>query len=280
MLSPQYNPIDTPVLNQDRQLKAREYSKKHRILSLLEMGISLVLLLILIFSGFSKLFISLFPLAPLLKATLYCVVLVLAFGILTSPLNYYAGFVLPHRYGLSIQNLKSWLTDLVKSGILSLVLGSAAVAVIFWLLAAFPGVWWLIAWGLMIGVSLIMTIIAPVFLVPLFFKVKPLDQGELRSRLEQLAAKSGARIQGVFTLDFSTKSTVANAGLMGLGKTRRIVISDTLIKEYSLPEIEVITAHEIGHNQHRDIFRLFVIQSVVFLIVIKIAKRLIREGVS
>ena len=92
----------------------------------------------------------------------------------------------------------------------------------------------------------------------------------MRFRLEQFVAKSGATIQGVFTLDFSTKSTVANAGLMGLGKTRRIVISDTLIKDYSLPEIEVITAHEIGHNQHRDIFRLFVIQSVVFLIVIKI----------
>jgi STE24 endopeptidase len=140
------------------------------------------------------------------------------------------------------------------------------VAAALWLLSAFPQFWWLIAWALMIAVSALITVIAPVFLVPLFYKVKPLENGELKSRLEQLAARAGATVQGVYTLDFSAKSTGANAGLMGMGKTRRIVISDTLIQQYSLPEIEVITAHEIGHHLNRDIYRLFVIQAGIYLI--------------
>jgi STE24 endopeptidase len=262
--------IEHPVLDQARQVKARQYSRKHHLLSLIETGISLLLLLILVFGGVSKWLAGLLHLPYIPTAIVYFVVLMLIFEILTFPLSYYAGFVMPHRYGISIQNLRSWLADLAKSGLLGLVLGSASVAIAFWLISDFPDYWWLMAWVLMIGFSLIMTVIGPIFLVPLFYKVKPLEQGELKSRLAQLAARAGAKVQGIFTLDFSVKVKTANAGLMGMGKTRRIVISDTLIQQYSLPEIEVITAHEIGHHLHRDIFRMFVIQSAVFLIGLKV----------
>lgn len=262
--------FESPALDEAKQVKAREYSRKRRILGLTELGLSLAILLVLIFGGVSKWFTGLLQLPSIAEAVVFFIVLILVFEIFAFPLSYYSGFTLPRLYGISIQNLKSWLADQVKGTLISLVLGSAVVATIFWLLSSFPEFWWLAAWGLMLAISLLITVLAPVFLVPLFYKVKPLEDGELKSRLERLAEKAGAKVQGVFILDFSTKLTAANAGLMGMGKTRRIVISDTLIQQYSLPEIEVITSHEIGHHLHRDIYRLFVIQTGIYLIGFKL----------
>jgi STE24 endopeptidase len=230
----------------------------------------MILLLILIFSGVSGWFTGLFNWTPVAVAIIYFLTLMVAYEIITAPLSYYRGFVLSHRYGISTQTVKSWLGDVVKAGGLGLTLGVAAIAIVYWFLLTFPDFWWLLAWGLMLLVSILMTIITPVFLVPLFYKVRPLSDGELKTRLEQLARKAKAAVQGIYTLDFSSKGTAANAALMGMGHTRRIVISDTLIQQYSVPEIEVVTAHEIGHHINSDIYRLFVIQMALWLIGLKI----------
>ena len=272
--------IAEPVLDQARQKLAREYSGIRRRLSLSESGLSLVLLLILIFTGVSRWFTTLFHLPSVATAVIFFLVLVIGYEVLTSPLSYYNGFVLPHRYGISTQKLRGWLADLGKGGALSLVFGAAAVAVIYWLLLDFPTLWWLLAWGAMLVVSILMSIIAPVFLVPLFYKVKPLEDLDLKSRLEQLAQKAGARIHGIFILDFSAKVTSANAALMGIGRTRRIVISDTLIQQYPTQEIEVVTAHEIGHHMDRDLIRLFLFQSAVFLAILKVADWILNATVA
>jgi STE24 endopeptidase len=245
--------IEDPVLDQERQKKAREYAGIRRRLGFVDMGISLVLLLTIIFTGATIWFVNFFHWPVIPVAVVYFLVLLVGSEIITSPLSYYQGFVLPHRYGISTQSLRSWLADLAKSGAIGLVFGTAAVAVVYWFLMSFPDFWWLMAWGLMLIVSLIMSIVAPVLLVPLFYKSHPLADTELKTRLEKLAEKAKARVHGIFILDFSAKGTAANAALMGLGQTRRIVISDTLIQQYSTPEIEVVTAHEIGHHVNRDI---------------------------
>jgi STE24 endopeptidase len=267
---------ERPALDQERQKKAREYSRIRRRLSLLETGISLVLILILIFSGLSNWFAGLFDWPVIPTAVVYFVILIAAYEVLTAPLSYYRGFILPHRYGISTQKLKGWLMDLAKGGAIGLVFSAAAVTVVYWLLLYFPDIWWLLAWSLMLIVSVFLSVIAPIVLVPLFYKVKPLADGELKSRLEKLAEKAGAGVRGIFILDFSSKVTSANAALMGIGRTRRIVISDTLIQQYSVPEIESVTAHEIGHHMHRDVFRLFIIQSVLSLIVLKLVDVLLK----
>jgi STE24 endopeptidase len=266
---PDLNSFEEPELDQERQKKAREYSRIRRRLSLGETGLSLILLLILIFTGVSKWFTGLFNWSPIATAVIYFLILVIGYEILTSPLSYYRGFVLPHRYGISIQKLKGWLTDQAKGGIISLLFGTAGIAIVYWFLLSFPDYWWILTWGLIVVVSVLLSILAPVFLVPLFYKVKPLADTELKSRLENLAQKAGARVNGIFVLDFSSKGTLANAGLMGLGKTRRIVVSDTLIKQYTNAEIEVVTAHEIGHHINRDIFRLFLVSIALYLVVLK-----------
>jgi STE24 endopeptidase len=262
--------IEDPVLDPEKQKKAREYTGIRRRLGFLDTGITLILLLILVFTGVSRWFAGLFEWPEIATAVVFFLVVIVGYEVLTAPLSYYRGFTLPHRYGISIQKLKSWLGDLAKGGAIGIVLGSAAVAVVYAFLLRFPEIWWLLAWVLMLAVSVLMSIIAPVFLVPLFYKVKPLADSELKTMLEKLARKAGAEVHGIFVLEFSSKETSANAALMGLGQTRRIVISDTLIQQYSAPEIEVVTAHEIGHHVNRDIFRMFVIQSAVSLVVLKI----------
>jgi STE24 endopeptidase len=266
-----------PVLDQDRQKKAREYSRTRRYLGFSEAGLSLVLLLVLIFSGVSVWFTRFFQFSPVAVAVVYFLIMTVLYYLIVSPLSYYRGFVLPHRYGLSIQSLGPWLVDQAKGGAMGLLFGSASVAVIYWLLSTFPNYWWLMAWGLMVIVSVLMTIVAPVLLVPLFFKVKPLADGELKTRLEQLSQKARTKIQGVYTLDFSRKGTTANAALMGMGITRRIVISDTLIQQYTTSEIEVVTAHEIGHHVDRDIYRILVIQIAVSLISLRIVDAILKS---
>lgn len=268
-----------PVLDQERQKKAREYSRIQHRLGFAEMGLSLALLLILVLTPVSRWFITLFDLPVLPTAVVFFLVLILAYELITSYLTYYSGFILPRRYGLSTQNLKSWMGDLAKGGGIGLVFGAAAVAIVYWFLLDFQDLWWLLAWAVMIMATVIMSIVGPVALVPLFYKVRPLGDSELRSRLEQLAGKAGASVNGIYTLDFSSKGTTANAALMGIGRTRRIVVSDTLIQEYTLPEIEVVTAHEIGHHLHRDIYRAFVIQSAVYLIGLKIIDVILKSVV-
>ena len=273
-------PVEEPVLDQERQRTAREYSRIRRRLGFGEMLLSLGLLLLLIFSGISSWFTGLLNLPFIARVGLYFLALMAAYELLTFPLGFYSGYTLPHRYGISVQKLKSWLADLAKSAVLGLVLGLAAIAVVYWLFQSFPDFWWLLAWLLVLAVSLLMSVIAPVLLVPLFYKMKPLTDAGLKDKLERLARKAGAAVNGVFILDFSTKVTSANAGLMGLGRTRRIVISDTLLKQYSTPEIEVITAHELGHHHNRDISRLFIIQSVLYLILFKIADIVLKATVA
>ena len=269
--------MERPVLDENRQKKAREYAQTRRRAGYLESGLSLVWLLIIILTGASARFTGLFSWPEIATAVTYFVVLIAAFELLTFPLSYYRGYILSHRYGISRQGFKSWLADRGKSGALAVTLGAAAIAAVYWLLLSFPGLWWLLAWGLMLAVSVLMSIVAPVVLVPLFYKVRPLPDPELKSRLEQLARKAGAKIRGIFMLDFSSKVTAANAAVMGLGRTRRIVISDTLIKQYTIPEIEVVTAHEIGHHTNRDIFRLFVLQSLVYLVILKLVDVVLLE---
>lgn len=271
---------ERPVLDEGRQKKAREYSRARRRLGFGETGLLLALLLILIFSQASSEFAGLFPWPRWAAAVIYFLVLVVAFEIITFPLSYYRGFVLPHRYGISTQNFKSWLADQGKGGALGLVFGAAAVAAGYWLLLTFPVFWWLLAWALVLVVSILMTIIAPVFIVPLFYKVKPLADPDLKSRLEQLVKKARAEVRGIYMLDFSSKMTAANAALMGIGRTRRIVISDTLAQQYPVPEIEVVTAHEIGHHMNQDIYRLFVVQSAVYLAGFKIIDIVLKAVVT
>lgn len=258
--------LPEPVLDPERQRNAREYARIGRYLSLAEMAIVSIILVLLVFAGLSERLAGSFSLPVIPAVIIYFLILVAAYRIIMAPISYYRGYVLPRHYGLSKQSLSGWLGDLVKAGALMLVLGIAIVAIVYWLIIVQPQLWWLFSWAFLVFISLVMSVLAPVLLVPIFFKMKPLADSELRERLEKLAKWAGVEIGGIYTIEFSSKSTTANAALMGMGRTRRIVLSDTLLSQYSTSEIEVIMAHEMAHNRHRDMLRLSVFYSAILLV--------------
>ncbi|HIP97560.1 MAG TPA: M48 family peptidase [Anaerolineae bacterium] len=256
------------ALDPERQEKAREYARIRRWLLLADLGLAAAFVLSMLFSGLSS------HLAVRIQAViswrpavvaLYTLIFFGAYGLLDLPLSFYSGFVLPHRYGLSTQTLGGWLVDLVKGAMIGGIIGLAAMEVMYWLLAAFPSTWWLLTGGLYLLFTIVMTNLAPLLIVPLFFKCTPLADEELAQRLMRLAERAGTRVRGVFTINLSSKTTAANAALMGLGNTRRIVLGDTLLKNYTADEIEVILAHELGHHVHHDLIWGLLVQSALTL---------------
>src|SRR5450432_1023626 len=263
-------------IDAERQLKAREYAKIRRRLSFVDLGIAAVGLLIVFVTGLDKWLrnviqgISFLSWQPVqgwypLQILLYFLLAILAYQLITLPLAYYSGFVLPHRYGISTMSLKSWINDLCKGFGLGLVLEAAAITLIYGLLAFQPLTWWLWVAIIMLFFSVIMANLAPILLFPLFYKFTPLPEGELTQRLLALTQRAHTKVRGIYSMQMSHKTTAANAALMGLGNTRRVVIGDTMIDRYTVDEIEVVLAHELGHHVHADIWKLIISQSLLML---------------
>lgn len=175
--------------------------------------------------------------------------------ILTLPLGYYSGFVLPHRFGQSNQNFKDWLVDGLKGLALGLPLGLLLLELLYLALRLTGDWWWLWAAGGMLVFSVILGNLAPILIMPLFNKFVPLgeEHADLAARLMKLAEKANTKVRGVFKFDMSRRTKAANAALTGIGNTRRIILGDTLINEFTPDEIETVLAHELGHHVHKDI---------------------------
>jgi STE24 endopeptidase len=177
------------------------------------------------------------------------------------PLSFYSGRVLEHRYELSNETFRSWLADEAKSLAVGLVLGSGAAALIYWCIRVSPDRWWLLAGAAFALIIVGLTNLAPVVLLPLFYSIKPLDREALRARLLALADRAGARVLGAYEWGLAEKTKKANAALAGVGGTRRILVSDTMLAEYSDDEIEVVLAHELAHHVHGDIWKGILFES-------------------
>lgn len=187
----------------------------------------------------------------------------LPYALLFLPLNFYAGFILPHRFELSTQTLFGWVSDALKGAILSIILGTPLLVGLFALMRRSADLWWLWAAIGYSAFSVVLSALAPIVLMPIFFKFRPLDQAHaaLSDRLLELARRSGTRVRGVFTFDMSRRTRAANAALVGLGGTRRVILGDTLLSEFEPEEIETVLAHELGHHVHKDIPLFIVVQS-------------------
>jgi STE24 endopeptidase len=180
------------------------------------------------------------------------------------PLDYY-GFRLEHRFHLSNQKLRSWLWDELKGLLVGLILATIVVEMIYLLLRQYPQEWWFAAWVLFLGLTILLARLAPVILFPIFYKFEPLENDELKRRLTVLGERAGTRVRGVYRWQLSDKSKKANAALTGLGATRRIILADTLLDNYSYDEIEAVIAHELGHHVHRHILKSIVVQAGITL---------------
>lgn len=172
----------------------------------------------------------------------------------------FARYRLAREAGISRQSVREWLGDLLKGGLLALVFGTLAIAGIVWLARIEPRWWWAIAVVASIAVELLVTAVAPVLLVPIFLRSRPLAAGALRDDLLGLAARAGVSVGSVRVLQAGAKTASANAAVMGIGPTRRIVLTDTLIDEAavddrSISEVRAVLGHELGHHRSRDLWR-------------------------
>ncbi|OLD57010.1 MAG: hypothetical protein AUI64_01265 [Acidobacteria bacterium 13_1_40CM_2_64_6] len=181
------------------------------------------------------------------------------------PLSFYSGLLLERRYELSNETFGGWIADQAKSLAVGLVLGGGAAALIYWCMRLSPDHWWLVAGAAFALLIVGLTNLAPVVLLPLFYSVKPLDRDALRARLLALADRAGARVLGAYEWGLADKTKKANAALAGVGGTRRILVSDTMLAEYSDDEIEVVLAHELAHHVHGDIWKGILFESVLIL---------------
>lgn len=266
-----------------RQARARDYAAIKRRLIVVDLIVTLVCLVAFLLSGASLAvrdsLRSLTALQPVLVA-LYLGVAGLAYTAVSFPLTYYSGHVLPRRYGLSTQTTRAWLADWLKELPVAGVIGLGVAEAMYALLALTPDLWWLFAGLLFIAFSVLMTHLGPIVLVPLFYRLAPLEPSELTDRLSSLSRRTGAEVRGVFRIDLSRRSTAANAALVGLGSTRRIVLGDTLLDRFTPDEIEAVFAHELGHHVHRDIGRLVLVESALNLVGLFVVSRILAAGVS
>lgn len=179
------------------------------------------------------------------------------------PIALYRSFILEHRYGLSTERLRHWVLDRVKAAAVGVPLAFAASACVYLAIWRWPDWWWAVVTAGYAVVVVVMTGLAPVVLLPIFFKFRPLDRPELRDRLIALSRRAGVAVSDVCDWRVSDRTKKANAALTGLGRTRRILLSDTLLARYSDDEVEGILAHELGHMVHHDIWRGMALHTIV-----------------
>jgi len=249
------------TLDPEKQKQAKQYARIRRRLWVVDTIFSALYFFAWIYFGWSislrewladnwSLFTNPWLLVPAFVAIFGGV-----FFLLNLPLGYYSGFVLPHRFGQSNQTLKDWIVDQIKGLAIGLPLGLVLLELLYLALRVTGDLWWLWAAGGLLVFNVLLINLAPILIMPLFNKYIPLgdEHQELAERLLKLAEQAKTKVRGVFKFDMSRRTKSANAALTGIGNTRRIILGDTLINEFSTDEIETVLAHELGHHVHRDI---------------------------
>ena len=202
--------------------------------------------------------------APL-SVLIYVLLLSVLNEVVSVPIAFYSGWMLEQRYGLSTERLRAWLLDQAKAFGVGVVLATGGASVIYWLIRAAPDRWWLPAAVVFALMIVVLANLAPVLVLPLFYRFEPLEREALRARLLALAERAGARVLGAYEWGLADKTRKANAALTGIGSTRRILVSDTMLAEYSDEEIEVVLAHELAHYVHGDIWKGIAFESALIL---------------
>ncbi|MDD5465978.1 MAG: M48 family metallopeptidase [Candidatus Omnitrophica bacterium] len=246
---------------------AKSYSHHKYALSIIDTVYSITLLLIFLGSGFSlslEAFLKSINLPGYLLPGAFLLISSLLYYVLNLPLNFYTGFILEHKFNLTKQKAGAWWIDQLKSAVLGYIILLILVVSFYWVLGKFIH-WWLVISVFWIFFSVVLARLTPILIIPLFFKYKKLDDELLRQRIFNLAAKMRVKLLDVFEIDFSKKTLKANAAFTGMGKTRRVLLADTLRDKYSHDEIEVILAHEFAHYRLGHIIKLIIVNSLATL---------------
>lgn len=277
-----FNQVPTPF---DQQItlvehqKAAQYNLAKLAENRYELAYSALLILIFTLGGGIDWIARSFNLVnyPLSSEVLLIVAYTLLNSLLGLPFSYYSTFKIEQRFGFNNTTLKLFISDLVKSILLGLVIGVPLLYLVMWLMNNLGNQWWLWVWGVLVVFNLLILIIYPTFIAPLFNKFTPLEDLELKAKIEQLLTTCGFKSQGVFVMDGSKRSSHGNAYFTGLGASKRIVFFDTLLKQLSQEEIIAVLAHELGHFKHKHILKQMIISFGITLLGLYIFSLLINQ---
>ena len=261
--------------------RVRRYSAERYFLAITDIAYLAVLLFAFVRSGLSvslavflqaldlapKFLSSVYPSGDFFLMPLYVLSISVGYYMLSFPLNFYRSYILERKFSLSKQKLSDWLMDQVKSAFIGFIISLILIRAFYFVLKHYPVHWWVVISLFWIILSLILAKLTPTLIIPLFFKYRKLTDEALRERILNLAQKMKVRILDVFEIDFSKKTLKANAAFVGVGKTRRVILADTLKDKYTHDEIEVILAHEFAHYKLRHLLKLILVNSAVTLLI-------------
>ena len=242
------------------QLYTQENSKFHVVSSVFSL---FTLLLFWVCGGFVWLheFVTGFGLGLILTGVIYLGLLFVGNLLLSLPFSVYSTFVLEKKFGFNKTTPQTFITDQIKSLLLAAIIGGPILALLLWIFDTVPNAWFW-AWGVMTVISLLLTYLAPTYIMPLFNKFTPIEDGELKDAINAMAKKCDFPLTELFVIDGSKRSTKANAFFTGFGKQKKIALYDTLIEEQSTDELVGVLAHEIGHFKRKHIVQRMVLSVV------------------
>ena len=250
------------IYDEEKYRKQQAYAKTNHRFGMLTSSFSfLLILLMLLFQGFALVNQWAVSLSanPIVSALLFFAILLLASDILTTPFDLYSTFVIEEKFGFNKTSVKTYIFDKLKGWLIGALIGGSLLALIIWIYTQTGTSFWLWVWMIISVFSIFMAMFYSSLIVPLFNKQSPLEDGELKTAINEFAAKVSFRLDNIFVIDGSKRSTKANAYFAGLGTKKRIVLYDTLIKDLENPELVAVLAHETGHYKKKHIIRSLVL---------------------
>lgn len=253
------------IYDEQKYRTSQDYQKENMRFKLILSFLSFALILIFLFSdGFAWLdgLVRQLTEHPILMALLFFGIIGLVSDLLGIPFDLYGTFVIEEKYGFNRTTVSTWISDKLKGWAIAVVIGGAILSLLVWFYSVAGSLFWLYTWLLLTAFSIFMVMFYSSLIVPLFNKQTPLEPGELRDAIEAFSRKAGFRLDNIFVIDGSKRSSKANAYFSGLGRKKRIVLYDTLISDHTTDELVAILAHEIGHYKKNHVVKGMVISII------------------
>lgn len=270
---PDYSKEVLHYFNKDFLTEASQYNKISLTLSIIRKLLTWIIIIVIIFATWK--YFSQNPKISVLLAAGYIALFLIILQLLLIPFDYYRGFIIEHKFGLSNQVFSSWLVDCLKSKAISFLINLAVLTVIYTLMTYIPKYWWIIAGAVLIVFLIIGIFISPLIIDPLFYKFKPLEDEEMRLAIEDMANEAGIKVDEILIADASRRTNKINAYFTGIGATKRIVVFDNLLEKFNRKEALTVIAHEMGHWKYLHIVKSFIIGAISGLLLIFFSKILV-----
>ena len=264
-------------------MDSKKYNNTKLVIGIIKAIVSFILLYIFIALGYSlslQKYIQTFTENTYLAFILFVFAIGIISSILFMPVNIYTGFYLEHQYKLSNQTFFKYFLENLKSMLVGLVIGIPILLLFFFVINQFGDLWWLVFASAMFFISVVLSQLFPILILPIFYKILPLNDEELKSRVNNLAKGAGIKVENVFSFNMSKNTKKANAAFTGLGKTKRIILGDTLLNDYTKDEIETVIAHELGHYKHKHIVKNLIFGTVSSFLTFFIISILYKNSLS